>query len=196
MHKQAVSQSSSLPPHHSHPLLIWSRTSLRVCIAFQPNRKKKHSATQVKNSWQFGGGIFFFKKKQSVSVKNVFFFSFNAPKILLLEKLMTISFFEPHSGRSFSLFLWRGEEQNREEGEVAQKKVGGGRNRGQKQGGGRKCEVNVQRGGRNQLKKQGGETNWLRKQGEGRFTPLFLPPPCVGPFPPLGLTLRGDKLNF
>ena len=34
---------------------------------------------------------------------------------------MTISFFELHSGRSFSLFLWRGEEQNREEGEVAQK---------------------------------------------------------------------------
>ena len=22
------------------------------------------------------------------------------------------------------------------------------------------------------------------------------PPPCVGPFPSLGLTLRGDKLNF
>ena len=36
-----------------------------------------------------------------------------------------------------------GEEQNREEGEMAQKKLGGGRNRGKKYGGGRKCEVNV-----------------------------------------------------
>ena len=35
----------------------------------------------------------------------------------------------------------RGEEQNREEGEVAQKKLGGGRNRGQKEGGGRKRKV-------------------------------------------------------
>ena len=25
--------------------------------------------------------------------------------------------------------------------------------------------------------KEGGGRNWLRKQGEGRFTPLFLPPP-------------------
>ena len=31
----------------------------------------------------------------------------------------------------------RGEEQNREEGEMAQKKLGGGRNRGKKEGGGR-----------------------------------------------------------
>ena len=37
----------------------------------------------------------------------------------------------------------RGEEQNREEGEMAQKKLGGGRNRRKKWGGGRKCEVNV-----------------------------------------------------
>ena len=28
--------------------------------------------------------------------------------------------------------LWEGEEQNREEGEMAQKKLGGGRNRGKK----------------------------------------------------------------
>ena len=37
----------------------------------------------------------------------------------------------------------RGEEQNKEEGEMAQKTLGGGRNRRKKGGGGRKCEVNV-----------------------------------------------------
>ena len=83
------------------------------------------------------------KRSSRSALRTFFFFSLNAPKILLLEKLMTISFFEPHSGRRFSLFLWRGEEQNREEGEVAQKKLGGGRNRGKKLVGGRKCEVNV-----------------------------------------------------
>ena len=35
----------------------------------------------------------------------------------------------------------RGEEQNREEGEMAQTKLGGGRNREKKQGGGRKRKV-------------------------------------------------------
>ena len=40
--------------------------------------------------------------------------------------------------------FWRGEEQNREEGEMAQKiHLGGGRNRGKKWGGGRRCEVKV-----------------------------------------------------
>ena len=37
----------------------------------------------------------------------------------------------------------RGEEQNREEREMAQKELEGGRNWGKKKGGGRKCEVNV-----------------------------------------------------
>ena len=32
----------------------------------------------------------------------------------------------------YPIFFWRGEEQNREEGEMAQKKLGGGRNRGEK----------------------------------------------------------------
>ena len=36
-----------------------------------------------------------------------------------------------------------GEEQNREEGEMAQTKLGGGRNRGKKEGGGRKRNVTV-----------------------------------------------------
>jgi len=40
-------------------------------------------------------------------------------------------------------FLLRGEEQNREEGEMAQKKLGGGS----------KCEVNIWGGGRNWLRK-------------------------------------------
>ena len=49
-----------------------------------------------------------------------------------------------------SVFLVRrGEQQNREEGEMAQKKLGGGRNRAKKKGGGRKCEVNVKGAGRN-----------------------------------------------
>ena len=34
----------------------------------------------------------------------------------------------------FTDLLWRGEEQNREEGEMAQKRLGGGRNRGEKVG--------------------------------------------------------------
>ena len=41
------------------------------------------------------------------------------------------------------LLIERGEEQNREEGEMAQTKLGGGRNRGKKYGGGRKRNVNV-----------------------------------------------------
>ena len=36
---------------------------------------------------------------------------------------------------------------------MAQKKLGGGRNRGKKLGGGRKCEINVKGGGRNWLRK-------------------------------------------
>ena len=36
-----------------------------------------------------------------------------------------------------SMGKWRGEEQNRKEGEMAQIKLGGGRNRGKKEGGGR-----------------------------------------------------------
>ena len=49
--------------------------------------------------------------------------------------------------------LKKGEEKNSEEGEMAQKELGGGRNRGKKYGRGRKCEVNVSGGGRNWLKK-------------------------------------------
>ena len=49
--------------------------------------------------------------------------------------------------------LVRGEEQNREEGELAQIKLGGGRNRGKKKGGGRKRKVDFKGGGRNWLKK-------------------------------------------
>ena len=43
--------------------------------------------------------------------------------------------------------LKRGEEQNREEGEIAQVKLLRGRNRGKKQGGGRKINGTVQGGG-------------------------------------------------
>ena len=41
----------------------------------------------------------------------------------------------------FYIFIRRGKEQNREEGEMAQTKLGGGRNRGKKEGGGRKRNV-------------------------------------------------------
>jgi len=43
----------------------------------------------------------------------------------------------------FLSYCKRGEEQNREEGEMAQKKLGGVRNRGKSRKEGEKCEVNV-----------------------------------------------------
>ena len=43
----------------------------------------------------------------------------------------------------FTYNFEEGEEQNREEGEMTQKKLGGGRNRRKKLGGERKCEINV-----------------------------------------------------
>ena len=44
---------------------------------------------------------------------------------------------------TYLISLLRGEEQNREEGEMAQIMLGEGRNRGKKLGGGRKRKVNV-----------------------------------------------------
>ena len=59
--------------------------------------------------------------------------------------------------------LERGE-RHREEGEMAQKKLGGGRNRGKKQGGGRKRKVNVYYGEEGEIgSKRRKEGNWLRK---------------------------------
>ena len=43
--------------------------------------------------------------------------------------------------------LKEGEEQNREQGEMAQKRLGVGRNRGEKEGGGRKSEVTIREEG-------------------------------------------------
>ena len=54
------------------------------------------------------------------------------------ERISTRTHFEKEAKRNSEM---RREEQNREEGEMVQKKLGGGRNRGEKYGGGRKRKV-------------------------------------------------------
>ena len=59
---------------------------------------------------------------------------------------------------------------------MAQKKLGGGRNRGKKQGGGRTRNVTVQGGGRNWLKKVGRREKLAQKVGRREIYPPFPPP--------------------
>ena len=77
----------------------------------------------------------------------------------------------------------RGEEQNRQEGEMAQKKLGGGRNRGKKLGGGRKRNVTAEGGGRNWLKNVGRREKLAQKVGRREIYPPVPPPFNCQTFP-------------
>ena len=62
---------------------------------------------------------------------------------------------------------------------MAQKKLGGGRNRGKKKGGERKRNVTVEGGGRNWLKKVGRREKFAQKVGRREISPPVPPPPFI-----------------
>ena len=74
--------------------------------------------------------------------------------------------------------VMRGEEQNREEGEMAQKKLGGGRNRGGGEVGRREKNKSKRLGRREKLaQKVGRREKMAQKVGRREIYPLFHPPP-------------------
>ena len=88
----------SLPPHHSPPLLIWPRTSLRVCIAFQPEKETLPRRLRIPGSSE---EAFSSSKRSSRSPWRTFF-SFKCSKDLVTRKINSKFLFRtPLAGRSF-----------------------------------------------------------------------------------------------